>query len=41
MVIGLTLVSARYGRQHGKHLAVLLVFGISLAVSSILYSAAA
>ena len=41
MAIGLTLVSVRYGKRHSKHLAVLLVFGISLAVSSILYSAAA
>jgi RHS repeat-associated protein len=41
MAFVLTFISARYAKLHGKHLSMLLVFGMSLALSGLLYSAAA
>ena len=41
MALGLALLGTRYGKPHGKHFALLMVGGIGLLLSGLLYSAAA
>ncbi len=41
MACGLALIMQRYGKQQGKHYTVLLVLGLSLSLSGLLYSSVA